>query len=324
MARTILVPLDGSPFSERALPVALCVAGGSGATLHLVRIHVPATRAPISLEGMPVIDQDKDSLRWEAERAYVTRIRKQLGPRSEVATRIAVLNGPVAEVLTTYAAFNQVDLIVMTTHGRGGLARAWLGSVADALLRHSSVPVLLVRATEDTAIASLPEGPPRMLVALDGSRLAEEVLEPAVNLGRSLGAEYTLLRVINPLGVMGDLSLVFAPRMGRAVASQRETEAKTYLDGIARWFRDRGLEVKTKVIDSEQPAETILDEAERHGFGFIAMATHGRSGLSRLLMGSVASRVLHGTSVPLLLCRPRVGRHQSRAQTRAELATARS
>jgi len=320
MARTILVPLDGSAFSERALPVAVSLARGSGATLHLVRIHVPPTRPPISLEGMPVIDEDQDSRCWEAERAYVTRIREELGPRSELATRIAVLNGPVAEVLAIYAAFNRVDLIVMTTHGRRGLARAWQGSVADALLRRSRVPVLLVRATEDPAIPALPEGPPQMLIALDGSGLAQEVLEPAVNLGRSLGAEYTLLRVVNPLGLVGDLPAVFAPRMGRAVAAQHEADAKAYLAEVAWWLKDSGLKVKTKVINSEQPAETILDEAERHGFGFIAMATHGRSGLSRLLMGSVASRVLHGTSVPLLLYRPRVGRHRSRAQT-AELAT---
>src|SRR4029453_12313278 len=124
MARTILVPLDGSPFSERALPVALSLARGAGATLHVVRIHAPHIQPPLSLEGMPVTDPEKDSLRWQAERAYVTRIRGQLGPRSELDTRIAVLNGPVAEVLTTYAAFNHVDLIVMSTHGREGMARA--------------------------------------------------------------------------------------------------------------------------------------------------------------------------------------------------------
>jgi len=320
MARAILVPLDGSPFGERALPVAASLARGSGAALHFVRIHFPATRPPISLEGT-VIDDDKDSLRWEAERAYLEKVRHKVGPESERHTRVEVLNGPVAEVLATYAAFNRIDLIVMATHGRHGLARAWQGSVADELLRRSRVPVLLVRATGDTAAAALPEGPPRMLIALDGSRLAEEVLEPAANLGRALGAEYTLMRVVNPLGLMGDLPLVLAPRMGRAIAAQHEADAKAYLAEAAWWLRDRGLAVRTKVISSEQPAETILKEAEGHGFACIAMATHGRSGLSRVLLGSVASRVLHGTRVPLLLYRPRTECHRSRARTREELVT---
>jgi nucleotide-binding universal stress UspA family protein len=320
MASTILVPLDGSPLSERALPVAVNLARGSGATLHLVRIHVPPTRPPVSLEGMPVVDRDEDSRCWKAERAYVSGIRKRLGPRSKLATRIAVLNGPVAEVLATYAALNRADLIVMATHGRRGLARAWMGSVADAVLRRSGVPVLLVRGTEvmETTAA---EARPRILIALDGSSAAERVVEPAVNLGRSMDAQYTLLRVVNPLGLMGDLPAVFAPRMGRAIAAQHEAEARSYLSEIGWWMQDRGLDVKTRVMTSERPADTIVSEAEREGCAFIAMATHGRSGLSRMLMGSVAGQVLQGAKVPLLLYRPRVDRHRLRAQPAAIAAS---
>jgi nucleotide-binding universal stress UspA family protein len=319
MFRTMLVPLDGSAFSETALPVAVGLARCLGATLHVVRIHAPHTEPPLSLEGMPVTDPDKDALRWEAERAYVTRIRERLGPRSGLDTRIAVLNGPVAEVLATHAAFNQVDLIVMSTHGREGMARAWLGSVADELLRRSCVPVLLVRPAQDAQAVATPGSTPRIVIALDGSRLAEQVLEHAVSLGRPLGAEYTLLRVVNPLGSMGDLPAVFAPRLGRAVAAQHVAEAKAYLAGIARAMKDRGLEARLKVVESERAADAILDEAARHGTGFVAMATHGRSGLTRLFLGSVASRVLHETAVPLLLYRPSADRHALRAEP-AEIA----
>ena len=110
MASRILVPLDGTPLGKRALAVAVNLARGSGGTLHLVRIHVPPTRAPISLEGMPVVDRDEDLRCWEREREYMTRIRQGLGPRSELATRIALLNGPVEEVLVTYAALHRIDL----------------------------------------------------------------------------------------------------------------------------------------------------------------------------------------------------------------------
>jgi nucleotide-binding universal stress UspA family protein len=317
----MLVPLDGSAFSERALPVAVGLARRLGATLHIVRIHAFYAEPPISLEGMPVTDPDKDARRWEAERAYVTRIREQLGPRSELDTRVAVLNGPVAEVLATYAAFNQVDLIVMSTHGREGMARAWLGSVADELLRRSGVPVLLVRPAQDAQAVATVESTPRVVIALDGSRLAEQVLEHAVSLGRPLGADYTLLRVVNPLGSMGDLPAVFAPRLGRAVAAQHVAEATAYLAGIARAMKDKGLEARVKVVESERAADAILDEAARHGTGFVAMATHGRSGLTRLLLGSVASGVLHETAVPLLLYRPRAHGAALRAEP-AEIAAA--
>jgi nucleotide-binding universal stress UspA family protein len=227
----------------------------------------------------------------------------------------------VAGVLATYAAFNHVDLIVMSTHGRKGMARAWMGSVGDELLRRSSVPVLLVRPAEDHESVTMPDGPPRMLIALDGSRLAEQIVEHAVNVGRPLGAEYTLLRVVNPLGSLGDLPAIFAPRMGRAVAAQHVAEAKAYLAQVARSMKDKGLAAKTKVIESERAADAILGEAARHGTSFVAMATHGRSGLSRLLLGSVASRVLHETCVPMLLYRPRADRQRFRAQP-AEIAAA--
>jgi nucleotide-binding universal stress UspA family protein len=307
MLRSILVPLDGSAFSEAALSVAEALARPSQASLHLVRIHVRPTRPPLSLEGMPVTDPDRDAARWESERAYVSRIRRRLGPRSELASRIAVLDGPVGESLATYAAANRIDLIVMATHARRGLARTWMGSVADEVLRQSRVPVLLVRGAEAGAPAAAYRGRPRILIALDGSAIAERVVEPAVSLGRVLDADYRLLRVVNPIGPLGDLPAMFTPRLGMAMAAEHEMEAKAYLNQIVWWMQERGLEATARVQVSERPAAAILAEAEREGTAFVAMGTHGRSGVSRLLMGSVAGQVLHGTKVPLLLYRPPLG-----------------
>jgi nucleotide-binding universal stress UspA family protein len=320
MLANILVPLDGSTLSERALPLAERLARRSGAVLHIVRTHVTPTRPPISLEGMPVTDSSADEARWQSERAYVRRIRVKLGPRAGLLTRIAVLNGPVAEVLTTYATLKRIDLIVMATHARHGLARSWMGSVADEVLRLSRVPVLLVRGEEPAAAAPPPE-PPRILIALDGSPIAERVVEPAASLGRALDAECTLLRVVNPLGPMGDLPAVLAPRMARAMAAQQEIEAKDYLNEIAWWMRDRGVEAKTRVVISERPAHAILAEAEREAAAFIAMGTHGRSGVSRMLMGSVAGQVQQGTRIPLLLYRPRMEGPRLHAEPIAVAAT---
>lgn len=320
MLANILVPLDGSTLSEQAVPLAERLARRSGAVLHIVRIHVAPTRPPVSLEGMPVTDPGADEARWQSERAYVRRIRVRLGPRAGLPTRIAVLSGPVAEVLTTYATLKRIDLIVMATHARHGLARSWMGSVADEVLRFSRVPVLLVRGGEPAAEAAPPQERPRILIALDGSPIAERVLEPAASLGRALEAECTLLRVVNPLGLMGDLPAVLAPRMARAMAAQQEIEAKDYLNEIAWWIHDRGVDAKTRVVISEHPARAILAEAERERAAFIAMGTHGRSGVSRMLMGSVAGQVLQGTRIPLLLYRPKTRGPRLHAQPSAVAA----
>jgi len=284
MARHILVPLDGSAFSEEALPMAESLARAAQATLHVVRIHAPATQAPVSLEGMPVIDPEQDAARWESERAYVRRIGDRLSTRALPCVRTAVLEGPVAEALATYALLNDVDLIVMSTHGRNGLARAWMGSVADALMRDSSAPLLLVRPPAGGSDPTVVRETPRILIALDGTRLAEEVIEPALELGRALDAEYLLVRV--------------------AVKAEAQAEAADYLTGIAWWLRDRGLRVETRLLRSERPAEAILEQAAEDRASFVAMATHGRSGLPRLVMGSVAAAVLSGVQVPLLSRRP--------------------
>jgi nucleotide-binding universal stress UspA family protein len=320
MLGNILVPVDGSALSEEALPVAEKLARHSGAVLHIVRIHVTPTRPPLSLEGMPVTDRGTDAARWLSERAYVRRIRIKLGPRSGLETRIAVLGGPVAQVLTTYAALKRIDLIVMATHARRGLARTWMGSVADEVLRYSRVPILVLRGAEASLPAPASADPPRILIALDGSSIAERVVEPAVSLGRALEAECTLLRVVDPHGLLGDLHAFLAPRMGRAMAEQQEIEAKDYLTEMAWWMHERGVQAKARIVISERPADAILAEAEREGAALIAMATHGRSGLSRMLMGSVAGQVQQGTRIPLLLYRPGSGR-QLQAEAAAIAAT---
>ena len=292
MPRNIMVPLDGTAFSEEALPAAESLARAAKATLHVVRVHVPATHPPVSLEGMPVIDPERDAGRWSSERAYVRRIADRLTVRGAHAVRTTVMEGPVAEALTTYGLLNDVDLIVMSTHGRNGLARAWMGSVADAVLRDGPAPLLLLRPATERPNPDVSRDPPLIVIALDGSRLAEEILEPAVEMGQAMDAEYVLVRV----------------------AAQPDAEAADYLMGIAWWMRDRGLKVHTRLIPSDSPAEAILEEAQKTRATFVAMATHGRSGLPRLLMGSVAARVLSGVPVPLLLCRPVDEPHRRRTR----------
>ena len=156
MYRSILVPLDGSPLSEYALPTAYDIACRSGATLGLLHVHECATPTPIYVEGIPAIDQNLLSLSKTHELAYLERIRDRLTDEHDLLITVALIDPfnadirdqTIATMLATHATATNTDLIVMTTHGRGGLARFWLGSVADVLIRASPVPVLLLRPGE--------------------------------------------------------------------------------------------------------------------------------------------------------------------------------
>jgi nucleotide-binding universal stress UspA family protein len=223
-----------------------------------------------------------------------------------------VLEGAVTETLCDYTRTSGNDLVVLSTHGRGPLARFWLGSVADELVRRLPMPILAVRPQEEPA--EPPKAAPfrHILIPLDGSPLAEEIIEPALALGMLGEAEYTLLRFISPT-ILGGVSFsdmggmlvdeTLLRRLEEAHEAARR-EAETYLQRTAARLRERTSRVHTHVHDSEQPALAILAQAREVKADLIAIATHGRGGLNRLLLGSVADKVLRGASVPVLLDHP--------------------
>jgi nucleotide-binding universal stress UspA family protein len=310
--RSILVPLDGSTFGEKAIPLALSIARRAGAALQLAQVHIGLV-APYA-DTVLTYQNTLGGLDKEPERAYLDKLVQRLTSVADVPVTASLLEeGPIAEVLQGWATSTGVDLIVMTTHGFGPLVRSWLGSVADELVRRSTVPVLLVRPQEGKL--DVTQEPPlrRILIPLDGSELAEKIIGPAVGLGRPRGAEYTLLRVVKPL-VLGQYSVEPMPV---AVVDQtllarlqemhkgEQAEASSYLERIAEPLRGRSLRVQTRVVIHEQPAVAILDEAKSCQADLIALETHGRSGLPRLFLGSVADKVVRGTSIPVLVQRPR-------------------
>jgi nucleotide-binding universal stress UspA family protein len=203
-----------------------------------------------------------------------------------------------------------VDLVVLTTHGRGPLGRFWLGSVADALVRRLPVPALLVRPQEGAPAA---EAVRHILVPLDGSPLAEQILEPAAALAELTGAAVTLLRVVGPVPPPGaevpdGLIEEAVQQLLEKTAELQErvnAGASQGLETAAARLRERGLVVQTRVAVADAPAPAILDAAREVGADLIALATHGRRGLKRLLLGSVADKVVRGGTLPVLLLRPR-------------------
>jgi nucleotide-binding universal stress UspA family protein len=200
------------------------------------------------------------------------------------------------------------DLIVMTSHGRTGLSRSWLGSVADAVLRRSAVPVLLQRPIEGKSRRDAAHHLfKHVLVPLDGSGRAAEILSSASSLARSSGARVTLLRAVQPVpAIIADAGLpfIYPPTIQDDVATARLVdEAKQEIAEVARRLRVDGVAVEAHVVVAAHIASAILDFARGHDVDVIAMTTHGR-GASRLLIGSVADKVIRGSGLPMLLHRP--------------------
>lgn len=306
MFSKILLPVDGSTFSEHALPFAADVARRSGAELHIVQVHeTPVAQA--YPDGLPVED-----LRWDgALRAHAEEYLRSLAHRCMERTGVAavteLLDGSVATSLSVYAAEVGIDAVVMTTHGRGGISRAWVGSVADALVRSLCLPIYLIRPKEQEIDWTPRSGQRHVLVTLDGSELAESIVTPALRLGGLVGARFTLLRVVLPVPfVVGPQGA--GPSFTETGVVQSREMAAAYLEQVAAQIREQGVEVATETVLHTVPALGILDYAATHAVDLIAMATHGRGGWSRLALGSVADKVMRGTMMPVMLYRPPAAR----------------
>ncbi|HLU26580.1 MAG TPA: universal stress protein [Longimicrobiales bacterium] len=301
MYRSILLPLDGSPFGEHAMPLAVGIARRAGAVVQAVHVHLPIGVTPIGHTPAPNMVQRLEAEARQAAQDYMDDIARRLSSLLGTAAQTVVLDGPIVPTLEDFLHRSEADLVVMTTHGRGPVSRAWLGSVADRLVRHASVPVLLIRP--EAGDVPPPDQDPEIrniLVPLDGSHLAESVIEHATRLGRLYGARYTLLRVAAPEVAVGYPP---APHGSWVIPDAGESPdadaAREYLEGVADRLRGDGLEVETRVVRHLQPAVAILSAAERD-VDVIAMATHGRGGISRAILGSVADKVIRGANVPVL------------------------
>ena len=281
MVTTMLVPLDGSDLAEQAVPYATRLAKAADA-----RVILAHARNPLIMTDAPAYE-----LGAVAERARAD------GVAAETCI-LDVYRDEVAEVILEAAREQRADLILMSTHGRGGLGRWLYGSVADRVLRSAEMPVLLVPAACRRAWAE--DRPLRILVPLDGSPLAEEALDRSAELAETLGAELFLLQVVQiPSYAMYGEAYVYQPFNEEAELAN----ARDYLERVAERLRGDGRTVKTRAILGA-PAFDVAKAARDEGVDLIAMATHGYGGLARLVMGSVATGTLQRADVPILLSRP--------------------
>ena len=301
--RSILVPLDGSRLSEQALPLAVAIAERARAKLRLVLVYQYPV-VPLSAKGRQLYVALELAAR-KSEKAYLKTFTEQLKKQSSsLAISSTALMGPVARTLNEYIHESRTDLVVMTSRGQGGLRRLWLGSVADAMIRRSSVPVLLVRPEENPSPRPVLENLRQILVPVDGSALAETILDPAKELASLAGAELMLVEVIQPLASPLESQSAAPLRFDVELTDLRRKEAADYLRDLAEECLKAGVKAAYSAPLGTNVADTILGLAESPMVGMIALATHGRGGVKRLALGSVADKVVRAAPRPVLVYRP--------------------
>ncbi len=303
METRILVPLDGSPLAEQALSCAVTLGRGLPADLVLFRaVPIPSGTwryldgaAMKEIELVERLDTEADEYLHEV----ADRVRL-----AGLTVRIVVQHGPAAEAIVDYAEQMDIWQIAMATHGYSGIKRWTHGSVAERVLQAASVPVLMVRAQEEDAKDShqlmLCR---RILVPLDGSEMAEQVLSQVTSVAQAVGAEVFLFQVaVDQPASMFASDWFFLPAEG--AFDEEERKALSYLERVAGSLREGGIQVFTGT-QIGPVAESIVEYAEAYEIDLIAMCTHGRTGLARWALGSVADRVLRAGDKPLLLVRAR-------------------
>ena len=299
MVRHILVTLDGSAAAEQALPHATMLARLFGARLTLAR--VPETMVvPVASAGIWITrETEPQEARAHAE-AYLAEVvaRPELAGL-EVAT--ALPHHPVVSGLVEAITAAGADLVVLTTHGHSGVARMLLGSVAAKLVQHAPVPVYVVPAQE------VPAGPPHLatvVVPLDGSPNGELALPVATDLAHKTGAAVRLVRVPTVpayLTVLADTAAMIPAHL-----QQRAIEAEGYLAEVLAGLAGQDVTVAADVeMTLEGGVEkAVVDYATSRHADLIVLCSHGQSGIARMIMGSVADRILRLAECPVWLVRP--------------------
>jgi len=305
--RAILVPVDGSPLAETALHTAIALARRDGARVEAVTV-VAAPIQPMDAGGAPVLDARLEHDLVAQAEEYLSALRGRLAEMApDVPTTATLVRGRAEQAIVAQAEREGHDLIVMTTHGRSGVSRLWLGSVASGVLRHSPLPVLLLR---DVSSAAPREGTPlfpTVLVPLDAGDTSERIVADAIALaGR--GANFHLMHVVIPLRWVpppSAIEVVVAGAMGDGTTADllgvTRDAAVARLSTIARRLQQDGIAAQVHVPIHHNAAEAVLAYAHECGASLIAMTSHGRGALGRTLLGSVSDKVVRGATQPVLL-----------------------
>ncbi len=316
MYRKIMVPLDGSTLSEKALPYVIRLANRLEADVLLLRVVETQTlRTTSPNHRLEAIQKGE---------AYLHQIRRVITDpgllpylKPDQVQTLCVYGSPV-EAISQAAATEKVDMSIMTTHGRNGLSRLVAGSVASRVLHDVALPVMLIRPVEQKYGQLLQEtlyglGEPntscldnrggQLLLTLDGSPEAAAAIEPAIELARKLGSTLHLLNVIEPNipVVYSDMyALSYTQEQLEKTDAENIAQEQSYLGKIQKQVQASGLEC-VKVIKMGKPAREILDYSQQIGAQAIIMTSHKRSEMAHFFLGNIAQAVLHESHLPVLM-----------------------
>jgi nucleotide-binding universal stress UspA family protein len=282
MVNRIVIPLDGSDLALTAIPFGVLIARVTDA--EIVVIHVAEERDDLQLIGI---------------NEYLSNLGDRF-PMLPAYTQVVRAGDPAAEI--PEFAGTAGTIIVMATHGAGGIRRMLLGNVADAVVQQATVPVALIRGVDAHELSSPALN--RLLVPLDGSEFSNQALPVAIDLAACSQAGLHLLRVVEPLpadqaGYLPDAAYM-SPTTYAELMADVEAAARDDLQLAAQICRDGGIDPAVHIIVST-PIDGILRTAKSIAADAIVMATHGRSGIRRVLLGSIATGLIQTSDTPLIV-----------------------
>ena len=293
MIKKIVVPLDGSELAEGILPHVKEIASRTGAEMVLLTSVVDVGVWDATVTAALLGKEE------ELAGAYLEAKAAELRAAG-FNVRARVLQGPAAEAILGAAREEAASLIAISTHGRSGLSRWIFGSVAGKIVQSTDRPLLIVRPGEK-APASVQIR--KILVPLDGSDVAEAVLPFVEDLAKAVGAAVVLFNAIPPLAAYPGFETAQPVLVGRVIEEMQD-DARKLLSRVAKEMEGRGV-TASMVVTVALAVDGIIHAAEEIGADLIALGTHGRSGLGRMVLGSVADGVIRRSTVPSLLVNPK-------------------
>jgi nucleotide-binding universal stress UspA family protein len=295
--KSILVPVDGSVFAEHAIPSALGIAEQCDAVLHLV--HVVAAAEMIDpYDALYFADASLSALKRGKHR-YLSDLVQRVSATSSVFIASRLIDGRAVSSSLEGLPGLEADLIVMATHGRGAFGRFWFGSVAHSLLQRISIPMVLVRGSNEP-VDLKPTTIDHILLSLDGTKDSEKVIKTVLELGLFPTARHSLLHVVplDPKYVIRGYALhtEWVPSRRRWIAGMQ------YLHPFARTLRNNGRSVYSKVVSSDEPTfQVVVGSADQLDAGLIAVAYNWQRAIMRLLWPSCAESLFRNSNRPLML-----------------------
>lgn len=292
----ILVPTDGSDSARRATRHGIRLATEFDATLHVLHVVDERQYGSHTADADEVGREQERHLKVAGEEAVASV--EELADEEGVETVTEVTTGVPFEGILDYVDDHDVDLVAMGTHGRTGIGRVVLGSVAERVLRRATVPVLNLRGGETTTPTAYDD----VLVATDGREGVGPAVEHALTIAKRYDATVHALFVVDVRNVLVDEEYGPFTRANVTAMEALSDLGQRATDAVVRAGGERGVDV-TATVEEGVPSRTILDVADERGADVVAMGTHGRSGLERYLVGSVTESVLRHADQPVLTVR---------------------